>query len=90
MARPIEKELYKELMRTEFSFVDRGQRSTQEIYNAVKRHFPELCDDTYLCSESCISKVKQPEWQHRVRSALQYLKTKGIIRNTGTRGLLEF
>jgi len=47
-----------------------------------------LCDDNYMCYQSCSHGAKNtPEWQHRVRAALGRLKDtgrnvrKGVARN---------
>lgn len=91
MARREESELYQKLITSKFSFLPRGTRTIEEIYNAVKQQFSELCDDSYYCSENCRSGNDQPEWKHTVRNALQYLKSKnGSIIYTGRRGFWKF
>lgn len=91
MARPKEMDLYQKLITTNFSFISRGTRTIDEIYNAVKAQYPSLCDDMYYCSEHCRSGNNQPEWNHTVRNALQYLKSEsGTIAYTGRRGYWRF
>jgi len=91
MARPTESQLYQELMISEFSFMERGINHIHIIYEAVKKCFPQLCDDNYLCSENCKKGSNQPEWNHTVRGALQQLKSdNGTVRYTGNRGFWEF
>lgn len=91
MARPKEINLYQNLIASKFSFLPRGTRTINEIYNAVKAQYPALCDDTYYCSENCRSGNNQPEWNHTVRNALQFLKSKnGTITYTGQRGFWRF
>lgn len=77
MAR--ENELYENLLHTEFQFMVRGRHQMTTIYNAVKLKLPDLCDDNYLCSECCKMGTNQPEWNHRVRAALNFLKGKSGI-----------
>jgi len=80
MARPIEQQLYKELIDTEFAFIQRGVIEINEIYDVVKVKFDDLCDDNYLCSENCNNgNNNQPEWKHTVRRALSRLQ---VITNT--------
>ncbi len=74
MERPELSRLYQLLMESRFAFLGNGQHRLDAIYESVKRAFPELCDDTYLCSENCIKGHNRPEWQHRVRAALDTLK----------------
>jgi hypothetical protein len=91
MARQIESNLYKNLIESEFSFVERGTRPICEIYESVKNRFPDLCDDTYLCCENCKSNARQPEWHHTVRGALQRLKSvNGTVVKAVNTGFWEF
>jgi hypothetical protein len=76
MARPDLTELYQHLMDTQFEFMGSGTFGLAEIYRTVKERYPELCDDTYLCSMNCKSGHNQPEWMHLVRTALHELKKK--------------
>ena len=71
MRRPIEQQLYRALIDSEFRFIERGCWKAQEVCNAVQIHFPELCDDHYYCWEHCWSGYRQPEWAHVVRNAMQ-------------------
>jgi hypothetical protein len=91
MARPIEQQLLKELINTEFVFIQRGVIEINEIYDVVKVKFNDLCDDNYLCSENCKNDNNEPEWKHTVLRALTWLplitKTINIF---GIRGFWEF
>ncbi len=49
-----------------------------EIYERVKKTFPELCDNQVPCSCGGVVR-KQPEWCHQVRWALQDLKDRAIV-----------
>jgi len=66
--------LYHNLCESQFGFVPRGEHHIHDIYSLVKNSYPKLCNDSYLCSENCKSGHDRPEWQHRVRAALDYLK----------------
>jgi hypothetical protein len=72
------KELYRELMNIKFRFIEPGQYHLQEIYEKVKHQYPEYCDDSIICSDTCTRGTQNPEWQHRVRSALGKLKSSSI------------
>ena len=74
MARADTRELYQNLIRTELSFVPRGRHYITCIYDCVRSKYPNLCDDSYLCSENCESGKDQPEWKHIARGALDALK----------------
>ena len=74
MQRPELAQLYQSLMESRFSFLIPGRHRLDEIYASVQEAYPELCDDTYLCSENCSQGHNRPEWQHRVRAALDSLK----------------
>ena len=91
MARGKEHKLYQELIASKFSFVVRGTRHIDEIYDSVSTKYPHLCDNTYYCSENCKAGNDQPEWKHTVRNAMQKLKNAiGRLRFTGKRGFWEF
>ncbi len=91
MSRSKEHKLYKNIIDSEFSFVAKGTRSIEEIYSLVSRKFPDLCDNTYYCSENCKSGNNQPEWKHTVRNVLQRLKSaNGNVNFTGQRGYWIF
>ncbi len=68
------KVLYRFLIECEFRFIPDGEYTLSDIYRLVKTRFPELCDDTYLCSASCKGGHNQPEWKHGTRGALFRLK----------------
>ena len=80
--------LYQHLQETQFSFAPRGRYHFHDIYSFVKEQYPELCDDSYLCSQNCKQGHNTPEWQHRVRAALDSLKRRSPsfnpILNTGS------
>ena len=50
--------------------------SLVEIYASMKRRFSEYCDDSVLCD--CSPNETGAEWQHRIRSALQDVRKRGI------------
>jgi hypothetical protein len=79
MVSPQLAELYAELTASGFGFVSRGEHHLQDVHQAVQDRFPDLCDDTVLCEQICRKGTKGPEWQHRVRAALNVLKSKGLI-----------
>ncbi len=60
------------------------------IYLAVKTEFPDLCDDNYLCSENCRNGHNQPEWNHAVRRALTWLKSKSFSVSNIRKNFWEF
>lgn len=74
MARPLESQLYRELVDSRFNFLDRGTIEINDIYNAVHRQYPHLCDDEFLCVHQQNAVNSQPEWKHIVRAALQRSK----------------
>lgn len=71
MARPIESQLYKELVDSRFQFVERGIREINEIYDAVNREYGDLCDDEFKCDHRSNIGIGRPEWNHTVRNALE-------------------
>jgi hypothetical protein len=74
MARPIESHLYRELVDSRFNFIDRGTIEINNIYNAVKRQFPDLCDDDYPCVHQTHDGLHQAEWKHVIRKAMYRCK----------------
>jgi hypothetical protein len=70
MSRPIESQLYRELVDSRFQFIERGIRHTDEIYEAVYLEFGHLCDNEFKCLHYPSVGIKQPEWNHSVRHAL--------------------
>ena len=87
MARPIEQKLYKVLIDSKFSFINKGIHNIVDIYRAVQAQHPSLCDNTYYCADNCSHGNNQPEWNHTVRNALQTLQSpKGPVHYTGNRG----
>jgi hypothetical protein len=68
-------ELQGRLAESDFSFITDGNRSLDdEVYPRVKERYPTLCDDDYLCSDTCSGGHNQPEWKHAVRRVLDMLK----------------
>jgi len=91
MARPIESQLYQELVGSCFNFVERGTREINEIYDSVQHRFPTLCDDGYPCLHRQQNGIHQAEWRHTVRNALRQCKIKcDTVHYTGTIGLWLF
>ena len=72
--RPTEARLYKELVDSSFKCIKKGIRKTDEIYKAVQRKYPQLCEDEIECIHYR-SRNRQPEWNHVVRAALDRCKT---------------
>ena len=76
--------LFREFLTDHF----RGQTaSLATIYEAVQKHFPEDCSDDELCTHEAASR---PEWQHKVRQALDYLHNKQKSITQVTRGEWRF
>ena len=91
MARHIEHKLYQALIDSKFSFVEKGTRSIEDVYGSVFAKYPDLCDNSYYCSENCKSGNDQPEWKHTVRNAMQRLKRlNDHVSFTGRKGYWEF
>jgi hypothetical protein len=85
-------QLYSCLRDNSFAFLGKGDFHLRDVYAAVKKMYPQLCDDDYMCSESCIKgNPRDPEWHHRVRTILQDLKRAGgSVRNGISRGWWSF
>jgi len=66
--------LYRELTESDFAIIPAGEYPLGFIYRAVQARFPDLCDDSYLCSANCApaGHTTQPEWMHAVRRALAH------------------
>lgn len=91
MARPIESQLYRELVESRFNFIGRGPRKINEIYESVQHRFPGLCDDDSPCLHMRNDAMPQPEWKHAVRRALNACKNRGDdLDFGGRRGLWIF
>jgi len=91
MARPIESQLYQELVGSCFNFIERGTREINEIYNCVQHRFPLLCDDEFPCQHQQHNGIHQAEWKHAVRRALGRCKRmNGGIDFSGRRGYWIF
>ena len=83
--------LYRSLRETGFSFVPPGEHNIRDVYGIVRSHYPNLCDDGYLCLEHCESGYNSPEWQHNVRTALWDTRRRSnSIRATDRRGYWIF
>lgn len=69
------RELYSKLVEAQFSFMGKGEFCLQKIYSTVKKKYPNLCDDNFMCDWCCKDgNENDPEWHHRVRTALDSLK----------------
>lgn len=91
MARAELESLYRILVDARFEFIPRGEFHLREIYAIVKDRYPELCDDTYLCSTNCKSGYNSPEWKHVVRTGLNEMKKRNEPISTGVaRGMWRF
>ena len=91
MARTELEELYRVVMDSRFEFVPRGENHLRTVYEIVENRYPELCDNSYLCSTNCKSGVNQPEWKHIVRTVLNEMKKRGEpITTGGSRGVWVF
>jgi len=89
--RPVESQLYRELVDACFNFIERGTREINEIYDAVKRQYPHLCDDDFSCVHQRNAVIPQSEWKHVARGAMQRCKLKSdSVSFTGRRGLWIF
>jgi hypothetical protein len=77
--REITQKLSKVLNETNIGCMGTGIYTTQEIYIRVKENYTALCNDNYLCIESCQSGNKSPEWQHVIRTNMQTMKRRGRI-----------
>lgn len=84
MARPIEIQLSQELRDCKLEFLGWNPVKLDEIYDAVKNEYPDLCDDEYKCNHYQRNSI-QPEWKHTVRNVLNGLKKKGLAQGTGNR-----
>lgn len=83
-------ELYRRLISSRFDFIARGEHHLREVYEAVKAQFRMVCDDSVLCSEVCTQGNQTPEWQHRVRTALQALKSTSSVSKSPRHGYWLF
>lgn len=83
--------LYSSLSETGFSFIPPGRLSLKEIYIYIKREYPDLCDDSYLCRDNCTNGANSPEWKHRVRAAIWDVKDKReYVKRDNHRGFWVF
>lgn len=91
MPREDMSQLYSALTESRFSFVPIGRHSLQEVYAYVQERYPELCDESYLCSENCNNGHNSPEWKHRVRAAIWVVKDfRGYVTRDRERGFWIF
>lgn len=86
--RGLEKQLYRQLKESEFSFIPRGVQNIRDIYHFVNTQFPELCDNEFKCSDWCRSNAISPEWNHIVRGVLG--NSSRVVRKAAGRGNWEF
>ena len=73
-------------MDARFSFIPQGEIHLRGVYAIVKDRYPELCDDSYLCSTNCKSGYNSPEWKHVVRTGLNEMKNRSESVTTGSAG----
>jgi hypothetical protein len=78
------------LMESRFHFLS-GTKHIRDVYRAVKRRYPELCDDHFLSPPNHTYGVaRYPEWKHTVRTTLKHLKEQGHVSSGNKRGLWVF
>lgn len=89
--RDATKNLSKALNVSNMDFMGTGIYQMQEIYERVKKEYPALCNDNYLCIENCRAGNKSPEWHHVIRGNMQTMKRRGraISVVTGTWSFVE-
>lgn len=91
MAREDVRGLYRSLVEVTFRFVPRGERHVEEVYFHVRKRYPRLCDDRFLCAENCTSGHEQAEWKHAVRKALNRVRrTSTTVSRGAERGFWLF
>jgi hypothetical protein len=91
MARPLESQLYRELVDSCFNFIERGTKEINAIYDSVQHRFPNLCDDDFPCLHQQHNGLHQAEWKHMIRNALQRCKRMGgDVNYSGRRGYWTF
>lgn len=61
----------------------KGRAQFKDIKNAVMGNFPTICDNSQLCTHEY---PYRPEWEHKVRHALDNLKNKKKLITQETRG----
>lgn len=86
-------ELRERLLEAEMAAIPAGRRHLiNEIYPAIERAYPHLCDDSYLCKDAHESGVDQPEWKHAVRDIQQRLADREgtRVRRLGERNMWQF
>ncbi len=76
--REITNDLLQYLTESQFDFIPRGDYSNGEIYDRVFAHCRRLCNNTYRCIDNCqrntaSNRDTRPEWNHKVRTALETL-----------------
>lgn len=76
--RETEKQLSKELSLNDFDFIESGTWTMSNVYEKVKMHYPQFCDDDYLCRDAHKSAHKDPEWHHIIRSRMQRSKNRSL------------
>jgi hypothetical protein len=91
MATPHTTRLRRVLIDTHFGCVVDGEFDVQRICGIVKRHYPQLCDDSDLCPQNHKNGSNYPEWKHAVRAALKRMKELGDrVSNGKSRGMWSF
>ena len=44
-----------------------GSKTTLQLYKIIKKKCPEHCDDSKVCTHYVVSRIRQPEWKHKLR-----------------------
>lgn len=76
--RDIENQLSNALGLNDFNFIEVGTYTMSEIYQKVKEHYPQLCDDDFQCRDCHNTKHSDPEWHHIVRARMQISKARNL------------
>ena len=59
----------------------------KDIYNAVERLAPSMCDNSNVYAFTCKGRImREPRWRRNVRDILLKLKRRGLVASKG-RGL---
>ncbi len=87
--REIKLKLSKIMLETNMGCMGTGIYSMQEVYEKVKKNYPELCNEQYLCIDNCKSGGKDPEYHHTIRGNMQTMKKRGRVIKS-SKGSWEF
>lgn len=77
--RPLEDTLCQTLLECRLDFIERGERTNDEIYDSVSNLYPHLCDNEFICPHYAEKPSYKPEWHHVVRDVLNRLKTETTV-----------